>query len=98
MRLPVVLRHEAAADLLAARDWYDRQAMGLGDGFSARAEEVFDQLAAMPELFAATWGNVRACRLRKFPYVVYYRVLADCVEVLAVLPASRDPSAWQSRA
>ena len=70
MRLPVVLRPEAAQDLLSARDWYDRQRAGLGDAFSAQVSAVFDQVAAMPQLFAVTWEDVRVCRLRRFPYVV----------------------------
>jgi len=40
---------------------------------------------------------VRAARLRKFRYVVYYVVFADRVEVLGVLHGSRDGSVWQSR-
>jgi toxin ParE1/3/4 len=98
MTLPVILRPEAAADLLAARDWYDRQKAGLGDLFTAQTSVVFDRIAAMPELYAVIGHDIRACRLRKFPYLVYYRVLADRVEVLAVLHGSRDPSTWQSRA
>ncbi|HEX8201483.1 MAG TPA: type II toxin-antitoxin system RelE/ParE family toxin [Isosphaeraceae bacterium] len=54
-------------------------------------------MAAMSQLFAVTWEDVRACRLRRFPYVVYYRVLADRVEVLAVLHGSRESSTWRSR-
>jgi hypothetical protein len=42
--------------------------------------------------------DVRAVRLRRFPFVVYYVVLADRAEVLAVMHGSRDESAWQSRA
>lgn len=98
VRLPVILRPEAEQDLISARDWYDQQRAGLGDEFVAEVSVVFDRLAATPKLFAAIWQDVRACRVRRFPYVVYYRVLADCVEILAVLHGSRDPSAWQSRA
>lgn len=98
MKRPVVLRPEAAADLLAARDWYDRQQERLGDLLLAQVTVVFDQVGAMPELFALIGQDVRACRLRGFPYVVYYRLLVDRVEVLAVLHGSRDPAAWRSRA
>ncbi len=96
MKMPVVLRSEAAIDLLVARDWYDQQSDGLGDLFSAQASAVFDRVGAMPELFALIARDIRACRLQRFPYVVYYRVLVDRVEVLAVLHGSRDPSAWRS--
>lgn len=98
MSLPVVLRPEAEQDLISARDWYDRQRVGLGDTFSDQVSALFGRLADMPELFATRWQDIRACRVRRFPYVVYYRALADRVEVLAVLHTSRDPSTWRSRA
>lgn len=44
------------------------------------------------------WKDVRFCRTRRFPYVVYYRVKADRVEVLAVLHGRRDPADWKRRA
>ena len=68
-----------------------------GRAYRLPTEHALAQLAVMPEVFATQWQDVRACRLRKFPYVIYYRVLADRVEVLAVLHGSRDSSAWQSR-
>jgi toxin ParE1/3/4 len=83
--------------LVIARDWYDRRKLGLGDQFSTRALAVFDQIAEMPALFGLVWEDIWACRIRKFPYVVYYRVLAEHVEVLAILHGGRGPSAWQSR-
>jgi plasmid stabilization system protein ParE len=97
MNFPVVVRPEAEQDLLAARDWYDQQRVGLGDEFSTQVSAILDRLSAMPELFAVRWHDVRSCRLRQFPYIVYYRALSDRVEVLAVLHVSRDSSAWQSR-
>lgn len=94
----VTLRPEAADDLLAARDWYDRRRAGLGDRFSAAVSVVLDRVAAMPEAFRVRWRDVRACRLHRYPYIVYYRILEDRIEVLAVLHGSRDASAWRTRA
>jgi plasmid stabilization system protein ParE len=42
-------------------------------------------------------GDVRRGKLRTFPYLIYYRVLSDRSEVIAVLHASRDPKGWQER-
>jgi hypothetical protein len=47
--LPLVVRPEAQADLLAARDWYARQREGLGDEFVDVVEEVLEQIRATPE-------------------------------------------------
>jgi plasmid stabilization system protein ParE len=49
-------------------------------------------------MYGIVWQNVRAARLRRFTYVVYYRVHDDRVEVLAVMHGSRDASGWQARA
>jgi len=97
MSLPVVLRPEAQADLLSARDWYEQQQPGLGDGFTDVVEEMIDRIAAMPELYAVVLNGVRRAKLRRFPYLAYYRVLSDRVEVIGVLHGSRNPSVWQRR-
>ena len=51
----------------------------------------------MPEMFGVVWRDVRAVRVRRFQYVVYYFVLSDRVEILAVIHGARDESAWRSR-
>lgn len=98
MSLPITLRPQAQDDLLEARDWYERKSVGLGDDFAAKVEELLSRIQLMPELYAATYRNVRQAKLRRFPYVLYYRVLTDGIEVLAVLHGGRDPRIWRSRA
>jgi toxin ParE1/3/4 len=58
---------------------------------------LFDQIRNQPELFAQTYKSVRRSKLRRFPYVVYYRILDDRTEILAVLHGSRDSRIWQRR-
>lgn len=97
MSLPVILRPAADADIQATHDELERVQAGLGLRFVARVRALLERMEAMPEMYGVVWHDVRAARLRKFRYVVYYVVFADRVEVLAVLHGSRDPSAWQSR-
>ena len=52
----------------------------------------------MPELYGVILGDIRRGKLRKFPYVVYYRVLVDRIEVIALLHGSRDQNSWKDRA
>jgi plasmid stabilization system protein ParE len=95
--LPVVLRPEASQDVEEARDYLESQHAGLGQDFLDRLNETLTRIGSMPELYAVVWQSVRAVRLRRFTYVVYYRVHDDRVEVLAVMHGSRNASAWQSR-
>jgi plasmid stabilization system protein ParE len=98
MSLPVVLRPEASRDAQDARDHLEAQQAGLGQRFLQRLNDTLGRIGGMPELYGVVWGNVRAARVRRFTYVVYYRVHDDRVEVLAVMHGSRDASAWRSRA
>ncbi|MFL5331171.1 MAG: type II toxin-antitoxin system RelE/ParE family toxin [Gemmataceae bacterium] len=98
MKLPIVYRPEALSDLVAARDWYERELSGLGDQFADVVEELIDRIETMPEMYAALFRGVRPAKLRKFPFVLYYRVLNEWIEVLALMHGSRDPQAWRSRA
>jgi toxin ParE1/3/4 len=96
--LAVVLRPDAQADVQAARDWYEQQRPGLGRDFTDAVDEVLTRIAAFPKLYPVVLRDVRRAKLRRFPYLVYYRVLTDRAEVLAVLHGSRDPQVWQRRA
>jgi toxin ParE1/3/4 len=95
--LPVILRHEAEVDVQEARDQLEAVRVGLGTQVLARVREVLARIEKMPELHGKIWQDVRAARLKQFRYIVYFIVLADRVEVLAVLHGARDPSSWQSR-
>lgn len=98
MSLPIILRPEAQDDVLETRDWYDGQQPGFGDAFNDALKEFIERIRATPETYSLALKNVRRGKLRRFPYVVYYRILDDRVEVIAVLHGRRDPRVWQSRA
>lgn len=98
MSLPVILRPAAETEIEEAHDELEQIQPGLGKRFVARVRDALARIEAMPEMYGAVWQDVRAARLRRFRYLVYYVVLADRVEVLAVMHGSRDAPAWQSRA
>ena len=97
MTRPLVVRPEALSDLLDTRDWYNERRSGLGEQFVSAAEELLEHVRARPELCAVVYKGTRRAKLRRFPYIVYYRVLDTRTEVLAVLHASRDSRVWKRR-
>jgi plasmid stabilization system protein ParE len=97
MSLPLLIRPEAQADIEATHEELERLQVGLGGRFVARVREVLERIEAMPELHGVVWRDVRAARLKRFRYVVYYVVFPDRVDVLAVIHGARDASAWQLR-
>ncbi len=97
MSLPVVLRPEATKDAAEAIGYFDALRPGLGQAFLIQVQDVLLRISGMPEFHGIVWRNVRAARLRRFTYVVYYRVHEDRLEVLAVVQGNRDVAVWQSR-
>ncbi len=97
MSLPVILRPAADADIQGTHDQLEQSQAGLGNRFVASVREVLERIEVMPEMYGLVWQDVRAARLKRFRYVVYYVVFPDRVEVLAVLHGSRDAFAWQTR-
>ena len=97
MTLPVVLRSETELDAVEARDWYDRKRAGLGDEFTADLRKLLELVRSGPSLFARDAEGVRRARLRRFPYVTYFRVEPNRIEIIAILHGSRDPEFWRQR-
>ena len=97
MSLPLIVRSEAEADIEAIYHFLEQAQAGMGRQFIVRVREVLERIETMPEMYGIVWQDVRAVRLKKFRYVVYYVAFADRTEVIAVMHGSRDHIAWQSR-
>lgn len=98
MSVPVAVLPEARQDILDGRAFFEWKRAGSGAKFAAEVLMALDRIGAMPEMFGEVDPGVRAAGVRRFGYVVYYRVMPSGVEVIAVLHGGRNPGVWQSRA
>ncbi len=94
---PLLLRREAAADLVEAVEWYDARRGGLGGDFLTAVRAVLTSIEESPERFPLVRGDVRRAPLRRFPYAIFYIVEEDQTVVTACMHFRRDPRRWQSR-
>jgi plasmid stabilization system protein ParE len=97
MSLPVVLRHQATEELLAACDYLEAQRPGLSRRLIGEVRRALERISAHPELHGKVLGEIRRAAVRRFPYSVFYHVMPLRIEVLAMFHDSRDPTEWQSR-
>jgi len=95
--MQLALRSEAEADLREAYDWYEQQRAGLGGELLAVLESTFHSILENPSRFAVVHREVRRALTRRFPFGVFYLVEMDCIVILAILHASRNPSTWRTR-
>jgi plasmid stabilization system protein ParE len=96
MNLPVVLSPAADREFADAARWYEDKT-GRGESFVTQIHEALERIGQMPELHAIVHKDLRRARVAKYPYNIFYRVLADRVEVIAIVHGHCDPAVWQSR-
>jgi plasmid stabilization system protein ParE len=93
----VILRQRAHNDLRSAFEWYERQRPGLGESFLLAVEERLENIAAFPDANRLIYRQVRRAVVERFPYLIFYVVKAERVDVLAVLHHARNPADWPTR-
>ena len=86
-------------DLAHAVDWYNDRQAGLGDRFFNEVKKRTETLSTFALLFAVKYDNIRCVGIKKFPYLVHYRVNEQnlTVKVEALLHTSRDSKIWRER-
>ena len=60
-------------------------------------EDAIKRIQSMPLMYVQVIDDVRRAKVQKFPYLLYYRVLQNRIELLAVLHSSRNPTLWRAR-
>ena len=92
MRLELNVSLGAEADILDAYTWYEERQSGLGRRFIGELDLAFARIQSEPLSNQEDLPMIRRCVLHVFPYLVFYTLFDDRVEILAVIHASQDPS------
>jgi len=79
-------------DLLKIRKWYDARVPGLGSDFLSMFDAALDQITASPERHRKVYGEYRRILLRRFPYAIFYQVIAIRIVVFLVQHGARSPT------
>lgn len=83
-----------------ALNWYDSKSTTLGDRFRVAVDAAFDAVEESPEMypFAIPELRIHFYRLRRFPYLVLYRIEEPAIVVIGVRHGASDPKKWRERA
>ncbi len=98
MNIKIGFHPEAAREAEAAVLWYAKRSARVAERFIEELEIAIAAVAEAPDRWPSFDGEARRILLRRFPFLVIYRVLQDCIEVLAVAHGRRRPGYWRSRA
>lgn len=90
-------RPEVVGDLENAAKWYDDRRLGLGSEFLEECKAALDRILETPDQGTTNPDGVRSVRIRRFPYVVHFRIERTTIVVFAIMFGGCDPSAWRNR-
>jgi hypothetical protein len=88
---------EAKAEFLAAVDYYEDRAPGLGSDFALEVHSTIGNIRNFPKAWPILEGDMRRCQVRRFPYGVIYSEHENLIFILAVMHLHRDPAYWKTR-
>lgn len=90
MKWLLLVRPEAEQDLALARDWYEQKRARLGHEFLDAVAAALRELEQNPQVPRLYYRNFRRVLLRRFPYKIFYQVIAQRVVIFRVLHAKQD--------
>ncbi len=82
------------ADLQNATCYYDDISPEIGNKLRVDLQSKIELITSAPEGFAEIHKNVRALRLKAFPFVVLYRSCNDHVQFVGLVQGSTDRKHW----
>jgi len=97
MRFKIVYNPEVFNDIQQAVDWYNRQQPKLGIRFFSVLKKHLNSLENSAMHFAVRYDDVRCMPIKKFPYMIHYRIHNESVMVEAILSTHRNPEFWGER-
>jgi len=96
-RLPLEFHPDARTDAIEAYDWYAERSQQAADAFQQELQDAGRAIQHLPERWANYLFGTRRYLMKRFPFVVVYRVAADRIEILAVAHGRRKPGYWRGR-
>jgi len=94
---PVVYHPEALNEIIDAARYYEARGEGLGDRFLDSVEEAIEIIRGIPLVFCADESGRRKYLIKKFPYLIIYKVKENCIYILAIAHGKREPGYWEPR-
>jgi toxin ParE1/3/4 len=96
--VPNILFHpDVALEVKASYEWYEEQALGLGEDFLSELESAYEAIVELPDTWPRLRREYRRFLLGKFPFSVIYRSKNESIYIVAIMHNHRRPGYWRSR-
>lgn len=93
----VVVSDEAEIDFDKSYKYYYEDSTKVADTFFKRINIGFENIKQNPSSYPIVHEDVRKYVVKKFPFVIYYRIVDSAIQVIAIFHTSRNPEIWNKR-
>jgi toxin ParE1/3/4 len=95
---PVIVHSAARRELEDAMAWYDERCEGLGLDSLAEFQKATARLRRRPQICSRhKRTDYRKLHLERFPYLIFFLELPDCLWIAAIAHGARRPDYWKHR-
>lgn len=86
-------------DLQRAVEYYDHHSPASGNRFRYAANRGLDQIERIADAMPFVWPGqpYRFHRIRRFPYLIFFRIDETTAYLLGVFHTASDPMSWVER-
>ena len=95
--MKLILRPYVEKEIEDAAEWYQARRSDLREAFLDEVIAALGRIDENPYLYATIHRKIRRAPLKRFPYGIYYALIAGSLHVLAVVHDARHPSVWKRR-
>jgi plasmid stabilization system protein ParE len=85
----------ALVEAETASQFYEANRPDLGREFLDELDATIQRIIANPKAWQVQDGEIRRCRLRRFPYGVKYDIEDELVLIIIAMHFHQNPSSWQ---
>jgi len=93
----IELSNEAEEDFDDSYNYYAKENQKIADNFFKHIEMSFVQISKNWEVYSYAFGEIKKFVVKKYPFVIYYKVNKSTIQIIAIFHTSRNPEIWKER-
>jgi plasmid stabilization system protein ParE len=90
----VIYHPDFETDVSSAASWLNEARAGFGEIFSSEVRETAGRVVSFPESFGVIEEEFRRAVIRRFHYLLVYRLAGNELQMVGVVHGARDLKSW----
>ena len=94
MKYSLRLRSAAEEEIASVALWYESRSIGLGSQFLDKVDQTLEKISENPLQYLIISKRLRRALVKRFPYVIFFRIIEDEILIVGCRYAGQNPERW----